>query len=99
MTKEKEANSYEPYTRCRDKSYFCNFKEELSLKDFIARFPEHEWFVLVLNGDEQCEIDKYPQETLVGIEVEKRCKCIKIYNPTAAVELFHEIYQKSIPVE
>ena len=182
MTKEKEAKAYELYFRYIKQPFFCNLKEEITLKEFITRFPEHEWFiqdveedykvinylnylplefpsrrhplyvcgekegkiecckinstkypslldiifydvldgdyytfhgksevhkfceeydrwfVLVLNGDEKCLIRDYPKETLLGIEVEKENKCIKIYDPIAAVEHFHEIYQKSIPV-
>ena len=67
--------------------------------EFHKFYNEYEkWFVLVLNGNERCLVEDYPKETLLGIEVEKESRCIKIYDPISAVERFHELYQESIPV-
>ena len=57
------------------------------------------WFALVLDGDERCLIRNYPKETLFGIEVDKKCAYITIYDSATAIKKFHELYQKSVPSE
>lgn len=50
------------------------------------------WFVLVLNGSEQCKVEEYPREALLGIEVDTEKKVIIIYDREQAVERFHILY-------
>lgn len=52
------------------------------------------WFVLILDGDEQCEVEEYPKQALFGMEVEPDKKCITIYDKEQSIEKFHLLYAK-----
>ena len=57
-------------------------------------FSEYEtWFVLLLDGEEVCPIHKYPEYIILGIEVEKEKKEIRIINKNQALERFHTLYE------
>lgn len=53
------------------------------------------WFALILEGDELCKVEEYPQNTIFGIEVEPDKKCISILDKEQAIERFHTLYAKT----
>lgn len=52
------------------------------------------WFALILDANEFCLVKKYPEKTLMGIEVEWEKGQITIYESVRSIEHFHELYQR-----